>query len=296
MALVDKTERQEWLAKRQRGIGGSDAPVVMGVSPWKTRTELWAEKAGLVDASIEPTRAMIIGTRLEPLIADEYAERHPDEEVIYPGPHVIQYHPDYSQLYATLDRVVDRSGHLGVLEVKTTSERMAEYWEIEPPVAVQVQVQHQLLVTGYDYGVVAAWVGHEYREFEIARNDHFVDMLLNDELSFWEHVLLQTPPTEDASPALASAIQRLHPDDSGETVTLPDELIEVTAELERLAEQRKQIEVTEKTLKSRIQCAIGQATYGQLSDGTVWTWKTQSLPERVTKATKFRVLRKKGGA
>lgn len=294
--MVDQKERQEWLVKRQSGIGGSDAPVVMGVSHWKTRTELWAEKAGLAPASTVETRAMRMGTILEPVIADEYAERHPDETVIYPGPHEIQYHPDYSQIYSTLDRVVDRGGCRGVLEIKTTSERMAGHWESEPPIAVQVQVQHQLLVTGFDYGVVAVLIGgNEYKEFEVARNDHFIDYLLNDELSFWEHVLLKTPPHEDASPALAAAIQRLHPDDSGETVILPDELIEVTRQLEELEHEAKVIENQQKELKARIQCAIGQATYGQLPDGTVWSWKTQSLPERTMKATKYRVLRKKGG-
>lgn len=42
--MVQGTE--EWLAWRRKGLGGSDAGVVMGVSPWRTRYELWLEKTG----------------------------------------------------------------------------------------------------------------------------------------------------------------------------------------------------------------------------------------------------------
>ena len=37
---------EEWLDWRKKGIGSSDAPIIMGVSPWKTPFELWEEKTG----------------------------------------------------------------------------------------------------------------------------------------------------------------------------------------------------------------------------------------------------------
>lgn len=37
-------DRQTWLEWRRHGIGGSDAPIIMGVSPWKTLYQLWDEK------------------------------------------------------------------------------------------------------------------------------------------------------------------------------------------------------------------------------------------------------------
>ena len=39
--------RRQWLAERVTGVGGSDAAVVLGMSPWKSRYELWAEKSGM---------------------------------------------------------------------------------------------------------------------------------------------------------------------------------------------------------------------------------------------------------
>ena len=40
--LVQQSE--EWLEFRRSRIGASDAPIIMGVSPWKTHYKLWVEK------------------------------------------------------------------------------------------------------------------------------------------------------------------------------------------------------------------------------------------------------------
>jgi putative phage-type endonuclease len=48
MQLIDLEQgTPEWLAWRSQGIGGSDAPVIMGCSPYGTVQSLWEEKLGL---------------------------------------------------------------------------------------------------------------------------------------------------------------------------------------------------------------------------------------------------------
>jgi len=37
---------EEWLNWRKKGIGGSDVAAVLGISPWKTRRDLFYEKSG----------------------------------------------------------------------------------------------------------------------------------------------------------------------------------------------------------------------------------------------------------
>lgn len=39
---------EAWHAERAKGIGGSEIAVVLGISPYKTRYQLWLEKTGLV--------------------------------------------------------------------------------------------------------------------------------------------------------------------------------------------------------------------------------------------------------
>ena len=38
--------REEWLAYRRKGIGGSDAAAVLGISPFRTGVDLYYDKLG----------------------------------------------------------------------------------------------------------------------------------------------------------------------------------------------------------------------------------------------------------
>lgn len=60
----------KWLAWRNKGLGSSDAAVLLGVSPWKTFDELLLEKRGLWKAEFNEYQvsAMERGKRLEPLV------------------------------------------------------------------------------------------------------------------------------------------------------------------------------------------------------------------------------------
>ncbi|OHX19559.1 hypothetical protein BI344_17800 [Chromobacterium sphagni] len=42
--------REEWLALRNTGIGGSDAGTVLGINPYKTAYQLYLEKRGEIAA------------------------------------------------------------------------------------------------------------------------------------------------------------------------------------------------------------------------------------------------------
>src|SRR5947207_2817387 len=64
-------EEYAWHEERRGGLGGSDAPVVMGVSLHKTPYMLWAEKRGMVPPA-PPNPAMARGTALEPVARAAY--------------------------------------------------------------------------------------------------------------------------------------------------------------------------------------------------------------------------------
>lgn len=63
----------EWLDFRKDKIGASDAAIIVGVSPWCTRYQLWRRKIGL-DLEQDDNPAMKRGRELEPL-AREYLEK-----------------------------------------------------------------------------------------------------------------------------------------------------------------------------------------------------------------------------
>ena len=41
---ISGLSREEWLDYRKKGIGGSDAAAIMGVSPFATKTDLYYDK------------------------------------------------------------------------------------------------------------------------------------------------------------------------------------------------------------------------------------------------------------
>ena len=59
---------------RNAGIGGSDVPVILGLSPFRSAVELWAEKRGEGEPQ-KPSLPMRIGSLVEGAIATLYAER-----------------------------------------------------------------------------------------------------------------------------------------------------------------------------------------------------------------------------
>jgi predicted phage-related endonuclease len=46
VVLPAEASREEWLAARRLGIGGSDIGALLGASPWSTPLDVWADKTG----------------------------------------------------------------------------------------------------------------------------------------------------------------------------------------------------------------------------------------------------------
>ena len=69
IAQDNADRRRQWLAERVTGIGGSDAAVVLGLSPWKSRYELWAEKSlAIPQDESEPSLHLDLGNNLEAVV------------------------------------------------------------------------------------------------------------------------------------------------------------------------------------------------------------------------------------
>ena len=168
--------RDQWLQERQTCIGASDAAAIMSESPWKSRYALWAEKVHGIETTEESER-MKWGLLLEPAISDaftQWAEENLDSFThVSPDGNgrVIRRHPEYDFLGATLDRLVYAGDDLiGVLEIKTPDGRNHADWQDGPPLYYQIQVQHQLMVTGLPMGWIAVLIGgNQFRVFECPR-------------------------------------------------------------------------------------------------------------------------------
>lgn len=286
-------EREAWLAGRRNGIGASDAPAVLGISPFKSRGDLWAEKTGLVEPpDLSDNEAVEWGLRLEEPIAIAYADRT-GRGVTLCAPFSSQSHSTLEWLMCTPDAIQsarDRECN-GLLQIKTTSAFNASDWSDGPPLYYQVQLQHELFVTGYPWGTLCCLIGGQKLVwFDQERNDQFIQAMLPKLSEFWGCVQTKTRPVE--ANFSADVVKAMHPNDNGESVFLPAEAAKWAQAAEEAAELRKNAEAREKAAKTLLAAAIGDASYGILPDGTTYSYKTQTRKSHTVAESTFRVLRK----
>lgn len=270
--------RAAWLRARHKGIGASDTPQILGLVKWGSAFSVFQDKTH-PPIILDDTPPMRWGRNLEKEIAKEAARIH-DLELFNPGTYAIHYHPLYPWMTASLDRTWEYRGwhgRPGVLECKNVTQWKASDWEVDPPLAYRVQVQHQLAVTGYRWGILAALIGgNDLRTFEIERNDALIEGLIRKLKAFWWLVEHRVPPPVDSSQATAEALAFAYPVDTGETVELSEEIAKASRGLERIGKRIKCWEKRATAHSNTLKAAIGDALYGRLPNGDLIPLRTQS--------------------
>lgn len=194
--------REQWLAERKLGIGGSDAAAVLGLSPWKTNVELWEEKTGRrADQDMSDNAYVQYGVAAEPLIRAMFALDYPQYEVRHDA-NLSKVHGLYPQLRASLDgELIERAtGRPGVLEIKAAfinSRADRDKWNGVVPQHYYIQVLHNMYVTEADFGILKArlvsnwddlFVSEKTYFFERADHEASITYLVERELAFWRDV------------------------------------------------------------------------------------------------------------
>ena len=269
--------RDEWLTVRRQGIGSSDAAADVGLNPYKSQLQLWMEKTGrdgalpVVDPSDDQS-PMYWGTLLEPIVAAHYTRRsgHRVRRV-----NAVLQHPEHSWMLANIDREVVGASDVQILECKTAGIHGARLWRDGVPEYVQLQVMHQLAVTGKQAADVAVLLGgQELQVFRIERDDTLIAQLVALEQQFWGYVERDQQPPADGSASAELALRCLYPRDSGTTLDFSSDL-EMSGVFSDLLAVREVITTQtalESQLKQRIQQRMGEATRAVFEIGEV-SWK-----------------------
>jgi putative phage-type endonuclease len=266
-------DKAQWLEERKKGIGGSDAGAVLGVSPWKTPLQVYLEKRGEAPG-IEDNEYMKWGRNLEPLIRQEYANQT-GREVIVPGE--ILHHPRYGWMLANLDGAVNGNSPVKrVLEIKTA--RSADGWgepgTDEIPDHYQAQVQHYMIVTGYPVADVAVLIGgSDFRLYEVPADPELHELMIEKEAAFWEQVQKGIEP----DPVNAADIKAKFGRKSiSEAVQASAEVAEAIDRLRQIKSLKKE----EDELKAIIQGHMGFADTLVDNGKVLATWKAGKPPIR----------------
>lgn len=207
---------------RLKGLGGSDVSVALGVNPWRTQLQLWAEKTGQSPGPSE-TPAMEWGSRLEGAVAQKYADDNPGFELIRSAPDALPIaHTDYECLQALPDGIIMRNGKPNAIwEGKTSSID----WPDGPPLYYIMQVQHYMYVTGLKRAIISClFRGREYVEYEVVMDtEAYEKHVLPELLKFWTTVTEKLPIYEPNDLSELSWVQGGPPED--------EEPLEATADL-----------------------------------------------------------------
>lgn len=177
----------EWETLRSKYIGASDAPIIMGVSPWKTPLQLWEEKVGIADHT-QKTQALLRGVDLESYARESF-ERIVKMDVF---PQVI-YHPHNNYMMASLDGL-SLDGKCAV-EIKCPGAKShAIALEGKIPDIYIPQLQHQLACLELESMWYYSFDGEDGVAIKVARDDEYIKRLMEREKEFWDRVQNFSPP------------------------------------------------------------------------------------------------------
>src|SRR5215510_7142407 len=134
-------------------------------------------------------------------------------------------------MIATIDARVDGApdpGSLGTLEIKNVSSYVGQRWnEGQPPVEFTVQLQHQMLVTGDQWGSIAALIGGVFFVWcDIPRDDEFCELLVQDVQNFVKRVHDRRPPPPDDKQITTDFLQKLYAIEAPKRIELPIDLVD----------------------------------------------------------------------
>jgi putative phage-type endonuclease len=176
----------EWLQWRLQGIGGSDAPVVFGNSPYRTPLQLFREKRGLPIASDQEDNEILFarGHQSEKIARAQFFDLTGVEMTP-----ICVVHSQFEHIRTSLDGFDPKK--YGVLEAKLVGQAVLAQAKKAGSIPEHhfTQLQHEMECADVDRGL---WFGRDPKGnaaiVEVKRDKEYIKRLLTKEHGFWELV------------------------------------------------------------------------------------------------------------
>ena len=313
--------RQDWLALRQSGIGGSDIAAIIGVSPYATAYDIYQSKTQPVN---EDTNEFAYwGTVLEDTVAREFSKR---SGLKIQNVNFLMRHPEHRWAIANIDRAIinrDVSGNVRfkdgklttdqIVEIKTASEYVGKNWGLEEsdevPDQYQCQAQWYMGVTDTQVCHMAVLIGgNKYRQYKIERHQDFINYLFDAAESFWTNNVLAGVEPDATTLQNAKDKYPCHNPDTTLDVELDSEAAKAFEHYETLKAQEKEVKAALELAQTDLICQIQNNETLAIDGEVVATYKVQvsnrfnssqfkkdmpELAEKYNKQSESRVMRVK---
>lgn len=296
--------REDWLAERRKGLGGSDAAAILGVNPYRSALAVYMDKLGLAPER-EDSEAMRQGRDLEQYVAERFVDA--TGKKVRRCNQILQ-HKEHDWMLANVDRLV--VGEDAGLECKTTSVyNKTDFDRGDVPPTYYWQCQWYMAVTGHPKWYLAVLIlNRSFHVFEIERNDEHIEVMTARASDFWHNnVLAGVPPLPSGTDGDDELIAIMpHGNDADDVIDIQDFETEITL-MQMLKKEKDEREQRINTIKQHIAMRLDGAEAGRSNHWQI-TYKQQTinrldgdrlkaeLPEiaaKYTKQTTSRVLRVK---
>ncbi|MGG5812558.1 YqaJ viral recombinase family protein [Falsiroseomonas sp. CW058] len=193
----------EQIARRRRGLGGSDANKIYSGNP-EAILRLWREKRGEEEPEdLSGVLPVMMGSYTEPLNAAWY-ERSTGRRVIDRG--VVLHSPAFEWMFATLDGLTTiEDAPDAVWEAKHVNafSKMDEVVGRYMP-----QLHHNMHCAQRDRAVLSVFRGtQEHHIIDVRRDDWYLAQLIEAERDFWDAVASGRPPVTVTPTAPIEAVE-----------------------------------------------------------------------------------------
>ena len=284
IAKTNEISQAEWLALRQRGIGGSEAAAVCGFNRYCSPLEVFLRKTGRKDTEAD-NEAMYFGRILEPILREEFSKRTGLKVQTCPFMFASK---EYPFMIANIDGVVtEKDGTKALLEIKTTNSfTTAKDLEDGLPIEWYFQVQHYMAVTDLKKAYVAVLIGgNKFQYQEVDRDEETIENMIALQIHFWnEYVVKDIPPPADYNSG--ESLATLYPESDGSSVILPIESEQLVAEYLKIKVTEEDLKKSKAETENKLKALLKESESGVTPSGHKVSWKSYSQSRFDT--TKFK--------
>jgi predicted phage-related endonuclease len=289
-------DEQEWRRWRERNIGASEAAAMFGLHPYVSPLELWAQKSGLGKPR-DDTALLRRGRIMEPSVGAAVQMERP-RWIIAP---LRQYFCDtVARLGATPDFAIRDAEPrpIGLLQAKIVSKHVFDrHWTPEaPPFWIVLQLQQELMLTGYSWGAVAALIIDQWHFdvaiYEIEAHGATHERIRREAATFWRSVDDKVAPKPDYERD-AELLALMNPKEQAAKVldlSLDNRASDLVANYCASRRHRDDADAAMQEAKAELMAKLGDAERA-IGNGWHVTWKTAHYKEKFTPARETRVLR-----
>lgn len=288
--IINTTSEAEWLDLRKRDVTSTESAALFGMSPYMTHFDLWHRKRSGMVPEFKTNERMKWGNRLESAIAHGIA----DEQGWKIAPMKEYFRLPASRIGSSFDFVItslDEPVHLEIKNVDYLAFR--DGWiehddgTIEAPEHIEMQVQHQMMVSGFKRAFIGAFIaGNRGVVIERERDEEVIAAIRAKIAAFWKTVDAGQEPSP-VMPGDADVLIRLN------QYAQPGKIVDAgtDANITALVEKYKHAAAAEKNAaedkeaaKAELFAAIGDAEKVLLANWTISASMQAETPPTVITA------------